>query len=201
VERLVWADIEAFLRNPGYVLERLRDRLSLKDEERQRQEKELKSLRERLEKKTAERDRMLGLFRRGRIDEATLDKQLDQVNTEAAALQSGVEEAERALSAEGRAVQLRSAESLLAALRTKLAGPISTEIKRRIVEILVERVQSDTVERFGVQQSEITIEYRFSQPNEPVALVLPRSHRISNRNRLPEKLETIGDYLLRQSSS
>jgi hypothetical protein len=87
---------------------------------------------------------MLGLFRRGRIDEATLDKQLDQVTTEAATLKAGIEEAERALSAEDRAAQLRSAESLLAALRTKLAGPISPEIKRRIVEILVESVQADT---------------------------------------------------------
>jgi site-specific DNA recombinase len=198
VEALVWADIEAFLRNPGDVLERLRDRLSLRDEERKRHEKELKSLKERLEQKTAEKDRMLGLFRRGRIDEPTLDQHLDAINTEATDLQSGIEVAERALSAEDRAAQLRSAESLLATLRTKLAGPISFEMKRRIVETLVERVQADTVERFGVQQSEITIEYRFSQPAEPAALVLPRSHRISSRNRVPERLETIADHLLRR---
>jgi len=198
VERLVWADIEAFLRNPGDVLERLRDRLSLKDEDRNHQEKELKSLKERLEQKTAERERMLGLFRRGRIDETTLDRQLDAINTEAGGLQSGIETAERALSAEDRAAQLRSAESLLSTLRTKLAGPISPELKRRIVEILVEKVQANTVERFGVQQTEITIEYRFSQPNEPAALVLPRSHRLGSRTRIPEKLETIGDHLLRR---
>src|SRR5216684_330093 len=141
---------------------------------------------------------MLGLFRRGRIDEATLDQHLDLINTEAAGLQSGIEAAERALSVEDRTKQLRSAEALLGTLRTKLVGPISPEIKRRIVEILVERVQADTVERFGVQQSEITIEYRFSQPDAPAALVLPRSHRLSNRNRVPEKLETIEGHLLRR---
>jgi transcriptional regulator with XRE-family HTH domain len=201
VERLVWADIEAFLRNPGDVLERLRDRLTLKDDDRQRHEKELASLKERLELKGAERDRILGLFRRGRIDEATLDQQLDAINTEAAGLRSGIDAAEQALSAEERAAQLRSAESLLGTLRIKLAGPISPELKRRIVEILVERVQADTVERWGVQQSEITVEYRFSQPEEPAALVLSRSHRINNRNRVPEKLETIGDHLLRRRLS
>jgi transcriptional regulator with XRE-family HTH domain len=194
----VWADIEAFLRNPGDVLERLRDRLTLKDEDRQRHEKELASLKGRLEQKTSERDRILGLFRRGRIDEATLDQQLDSINMEATGLRSGIEAAEHALSAEGRAAQLRSAESLLAALRTKLASPIPPEMKRQIVEILVERVQADTVERFGVQQSEITIVYRFTRPEEPAALVLPRSHRIASRNRVPEKLETIGDHLLRR---
>lgn len=49
-----------------------------------------------------------------------------------------------------------------------------------------------------MQQSEITIEYRFSQPNEHAALVLPRSHRMGTRSRIPEKLETIGDHLLRR---
>jgi hypothetical protein len=48
------------------------------------------------------------------------------------------------------------------ALRKQFARA-SDKPKRRIVEILVERVQADTVERFGVQQSEITIIYRFSQ--------------------------------------
>lgn len=133
-----------------------------------------------------------------RINEATLDQHLDAINTEASGLQAGIEAVERTLSAEDRAAQLRSAESLLATLRTKLASPLSPEIKRRIVEILVERVQADTVERFGVQQSEITIVYRFSQPEEPAALVLPRSHRVINKNRVPEKLETIGDHLLRR---
>ena len=33
---------------------------------------------------------------------------------------------------------------------------------------------------------------RFSQPNEPAALVLPRAHRIHGRNPAPEKFETIG---------
>jgi hypothetical protein len=58
--------------------------------------------------------------------------------------------------------QLRSAESLLATLKERLAGPISPDLTRRIIEILVEKVQADTVERWGVQQSELTIVYRFS---------------------------------------
>lgn len=198
VERLVWADVEAFLRNPGEILERLRERLTLKHGERQRQEKEVEGLRARLDEKTAERDRMLGLFRRGRIDEATLDQHLDLIDAEAAGLQAEIEVAERALSPEDRAAELSSAEALLAALRKRLAGPISPDLKRRIVEVLVDKVVANTVERWGVQQSEITITYRFSQPNEASALVLPRSHRINTRCRVPDKLETIGDHLLRR---
>lgn len=58
---------------------------------------------------------------------------------------------------------------MLATLRNRLDGPISPELKRRITETLIERIQADTVERFGVKQSEITIEYRFSQPSAPAA--------------------------------
>lgn len=201
VEQLVWADIESFLRNPGEILERLRQRFSMQDDERQRRQKELAGLKARLEEKTAERERMLGLFRRGRIDDATLDQHLDMIDAEAAGLPAEIEQAARVLSADERASQLQSAESLLATLRERLAGPISPELKRRIIEILVEKIQADTVERWGVQQSELTIIYRFSQPNEPATLVLPRSVRINGRNRLPEKLETIGDHLLRRRLS
>jgi DNA-binding transcriptional regulator YiaG len=42
---------------------------------------------------------------------------------------------------------------------------------------------------------------RNGQPNEPAALVLPRSVRVTSRNRIPEKLETIGDYILRRRLS
>jgi transcriptional regulator with XRE-family HTH domain len=114
------------------------------------------------------------------------------------ALQAEIEAATRALSAGDRAVQLRSAEELLGTLRKRLDGAVPRELKRRIIDVLAERIQADTVERWGVAQTEITITYRFSQPNEPAALVLPRAHRIRGRQRPPEKLETIGDHLLRR---
>jgi site-specific DNA recombinase len=198
VERLVWADIEAFLRNPGELLEKLRQRFSMQDGERQRREKELEGFKARLSEKAAERERMLGLFRRGRIDDAELDKHLDIIDAEAAGLQAEIETATRALSAGDGAAQLRSAEELLGALRKRLDGPVPHDLKRRIIEVLVERIQADTVERWGVPQTEITITYRFSQPNQPAALVLPRAHRIRSRPNPPEKLETIGDHLLRR---
>src|ERR1700704_3420781 len=41
VERLVWADIESFLRNPGEILERLRERVAMQDGDRPNHLKEL----------------------------------------------------------------------------------------------------------------------------------------------------------------
>jgi transcriptional regulator with XRE-family HTH domain len=198
VERLVWADIESFLRNPGEILERLRERVSMQDGEQLRRQKELDEFRERLQQKGVERDRVLGLFRRGRIDEATLDEQLDLVDTESAALQAEIANVTRVLYAGDRTAQLHSAGSLLATLRSRLDGPIAPELKRKIIEVLVESIQANTVERWGIQQSEIVITYRFSQPDQLAPLVLPRTHRLTSRNQAPEHLNTLGDHLLRR---
>jgi site-specific DNA recombinase len=109
VERLVWADIESFLRNPGELLERLRERVNMREGELQRRQKELADLTERLQQKTIETDRVLALFRRGRIDEATLDHQLDLIRAESDRRQAEIETATCALSAEDRVAQLQTA--------------------------------------------------------------------------------------------
>ncbi len=197
-ERLVWADIESFLRDPGDILERLKARVAMQDSERVDHEKELDDLTDRLQQKSAERERVLGLFRRGRINDAELDQQLDLIDAESAGLQAQIETATSALSAGDRSEQFRTAEALLATLRKRLDGPVPAELKRRIIEVLVESIQANTVERWGVQQNEIVITYGFSQPNEPAALVLPRHHRMSNRKQPPEELKTLGDHLLRR---
>jgi site-specific DNA recombinase len=128
IERLVWADIEAFLRNPGEILERLRQRLSMPDSDCQ-QRNELAGLKARLAEKAAERERMLGLFRRGPIDDVTLDHHLDMIDADSAGLQPEIEVAESALLAGDRAAQLRAAEELLGTLRRRLEGTVPPEIK------------------------------------------------------------------------
>jgi transcriptional regulator with XRE-family HTH domain len=198
VERLVWADIESFLRNPGEILERLRNRLSMGDGERQRRRKDLTDLNARLQQKSTEKERVLALFRRGRIDDATLDRQLDQIDAEAADLRNDIDALGREFAACDRTAQLQSAEALLETLRRRLTRHIAPELKRRIVEVLVEKIEANTVMRWGVEQSEITIAYRFSQPDEPAALVLPRSHRLNPRQQAPEELNSIGDHLRRR---
>jgi transcriptional regulator with XRE-family HTH domain len=94
--------------------------------------------------------------------------------------------------------QLESAEALLAALRKRLDKPISQELKRRIVETLVNNIRADTVERWGVEQSQITVTYYFAQLDEIAPVILPLSHQLTNRMSVPEKLETVGDHLRRR---
>ena len=71
----------------------------MQDGERQRRQKDLDDLTARFEQKTGERERVLGLFRRGRIDDRTLDQPLDLINSEAFAFHAGIETATRARSA------------------------------------------------------------------------------------------------------
>jgi site-specific DNA recombinase len=198
IERVVWADIESFLRNPGEILERLRQRLAMSGDERQGHEKELERLKSLLAQKQGERERMLALFRRARIDEATLDRHLDEVETETVELNVAIERETRALSTSDRTQQMTSAKDVLTQLRTKLKGPISHELKCRIVEVLVESIRADTAEVWGVQQTKITVTYRFAQPEEAAAIVLPKSHQLTSRTRPPEKLETVGDHIRRR---
>ena len=120
------------------------------------------------------------------------------INAETSALQIQIATETRALSARDQAAQLQSAESLLASLRTKLDGPVPHDLKRRIIEILVEKITAKTVERWNVKQMEIVVNYRFSQPDKPAALVLPQFHSLKSRRQPPEELNTIGDHLLRR---
>jgi len=42
------------------------------------------------------------------------------------------------------------------------------------------------------KQSQITVTYRFAEPSDRAAAILPFEHHLTNRTRLPEKLETVG---------
>jgi transcriptional regulator with XRE-family HTH domain len=71
-------------------------------------------------------------------------------------------------------------------------------LKRRLIETLVEGIRAETVECWGVPQSKITVTYRFAEPGETSALVLPRAHDLGSRTLPPEKLETLGDHMRRR---
>jgi hypothetical protein len=130
-------------------------------------------------------------FARGLYGNVTLDQHLDEIETETAGLNIAIDRETRALSTADRSAQLTSPEALPTQLRKRLKGPISDELKRRIVEVLVENVLADTVECRGVQQTKITVTYRFARPDKAAATVLPKSHYLTSRRRSPEKLETV----------
>lgn len=84
---------------------------------------------------------------------------------------------------------------MLGRLRQRLDEPISWGLKRRIIEVLVDGVRVDTVERHGVRQADITVTYRFNQPDEVMTLVLPQAYSSGRVLRIPMEPKTIGDHI------
>ena len=115
------------------------------------------------QEKNKEKDTVIGLFRRGRIDESDLDRQLDQIQQEESNIQKQIEQVQ-VLVQNARSIDtsLRTAEEMLQTLRQRLEEPITWEIKRQVVEALVERILVRTVfGEGGKSKARITVNYRF----------------------------------------
>lgn len=195
LERIVWADVEEFLRNPGGVLQQLRNKLETDAEGADDQRRKALQLEVLLAEKAGERGRVLGLYRRARLTDADLDQQLTEIGHEETALRAQLDELTgRAEAADSISENLGSAETLLATLRRRLDEPISWECKRQLVEVLVRGIRVETMETCGVVQPKVTITYRFDQPNQ-LERVVPPEEYLRAPVRIPVNPETIGDHI------
>lgn len=159
-EQAIWTDIEGFLRNPGQVAEILHQRVAAR-EQRGLPEFDRRSIEIGLANKGEERARVLALFRRGRIDEAALDAQLDEIETEERLLRIRLDVAQRNGSPQ-KDNGIANVESLLERLREKLDKGISWELKRELVEVLVDGITVDTIGSGNQREAVINVRYRFS---------------------------------------
>jgi site-specific DNA recombinase len=200
LERQVWADVEAFIRNPVPVLERLQGRLEADAKGSDQIREQITRLEGLIAQKANERSRVVGLYRRGRLTDADVDSQMEEIAKEVTALEAHASELRgKIASADSIGATINSAEALLARLRKRLDEPISWELKRRLVEVLVAGIRVDTVEDCGVKQAEITVSYRFSQPDQPMPLILPQSYSNAGRViRIPTVPQPLGDHIRRR---
>jgi site-specific DNA recombinase len=167
IEDEVWHDIEGFLGNPGSVLEQLQTQMQRGAEDTSDLLHEIAELRGVVQRKDGERNLMLSLYRKGTIDERTLDQQLADVTAEEDSLRTRIQELEgrvrhRIDETEG----LRSAEALLRKLHSALDQNPTWETKRQIVELLVSGIRVDTLEEDGVKRARVNVTYRFDPPQE-----------------------------------
>jgi len=199
LEQQVWSDVEAFLRNPEPVLEQLQARLESDAKDSEQIRRQVSRLDGLLAQKAAERSRVVGLYRRGRLDEADLDAQMEEIGKEETALEAQAAELRsRIAGAESIGATISSAQALLERLRRRLDEPVSWDHKRRLIEVLVAGVRVDLAEDCGVRQNKITVTYRFSQPDQPLPLVLPQSYSAGSVIRIPTEPQTIGDHIRRR---
>jgi site-specific DNA recombinase len=195
LERLVWSDVEGFLRNPGRVLAQLREKLETDAHSAGKLKEKQRRLEGLLTAKATERNRVVGLYRRGRLTDAELDQQMSEIGQEEAALQAQLEELNgRMVNVGSIGANLGSAETLLTKLRHRLDAPVSWECKRQLIEVLVRGIRVETVETGGVTQPKVTVTYRFDKPNELERVVPPRAY-LPAPIRIPAKPETVGDHI------
>jgi len=163
IESAIWQDIQTFLRNPGAVIEQLAAMMQVQEGETEGLRAELAKGQQSLQALDAEKDKVITLYRRGRIDESDLDRQLDEVQQE----EEGVRGELAVLQERLRSVQekeegLRGALELLKRLARELEEPITWELRRQLVEALVEGVRVDTVQDgAGRKEAHVTVTYRF----------------------------------------
>ena len=188
IEEIVWRDIEGFLRDPGPVLDELASKLLMIKSTAASAAARLAALKATLSGKGEERDRVVALFRRGRIDESMLDRQLDEVERERTALAEEIAELETAgARARDTEAQLQNVGDLLRELSRRLDEPLTWELKRRLVESLVEGVRVETVGEGAERYSHVTVIYCFSVPDDPIAHYTPRRTTSSPRPVCPRR--------------
>lgn len=161
IEAALWEKAEGFLRDPGEELEALaaegRDR---SEEERLR--RRAAEVADALAAKAQERERVLSLYRRGRITDQDLDRQLDQLEGEERLLR---EQAEQAASAVAHARswedRLWSAEALLERLRAELREGLPAERKAVVLRELIASAEVETVGEGRGREYVVRVEWRF----------------------------------------
>jgi len=183
LEDIIWSDIAEFLRNPGDVLGELREILNERRQQPENVKRKLESAQALLREKQGEKDRMLALFRRGRIDETTLDRQLDDITREEEGVAKQVEMLTQEIrSAQASVNQFESLEPLLSELRCRLEEPLSWELKRQLVEALVESITVETHGEGRDRYANVVVVYCFEQPQmDNRAIFLPTDSRTDVR--------------------
>lgn len=166
IEERIWEDVELFLRNPGEVLEKLAEKMQEQSGEASVSYDQVRELQRALAGMMAEKDAVLGLFRKGRIDGAALDRQLDDIAREEEGIRRQLEAIQaRVQSAEQSTTRLRTAEALLRELNLKLDGEVTWETKRQMIEILVESARVyPTADERGKQRAQVAVKYYFGPP-------------------------------------
>lgn len=163
LETAVWNDIESFLRSPGDVLDQLTQQMHIQEGQTELLQSEIARHQQALQARDIERDSVITLFRKERIDEFALDRQLDQIQQEVADVRKELEDVQEQLrSLQAKEEGLRYANELLHRLSLQLEQPITWELKRELVEALVEQIRVDTVEDSkGKKEAKVTVIYRF----------------------------------------
>jgi site-specific DNA recombinase len=156
VEATVWAGIEAWLRNPGDVLDALDGRT-----EREAQdaiaEAESITLAQALDGLEAQRKQVLALSIRGRLPDDELEAELVRIESEAAGLRARL----AASQAPVGDVVPQEVRDTLAEIRSRLDAGLTDAQRQEIVRLLAKIVLHTSISEDGKKTAKALVTYRF----------------------------------------
>lgn len=155
LEALVWADVEAFLRDPGELLTELETTLELEQAEAIA-EAEAITLGRALEELVSQRARALDAHVRGRMTAAELDATLERIDAERSQFAARLD----ALEPPG-APDATVHPDLLVELRARLDAGLTIEQRQEIVRLLVRVTVHTEVADSGEKRARLALRYRF----------------------------------------
>ncbi len=172
IEPLVWADCREYIENPGPYLAQAQAELRARLGQASDSEAQRRALLQQVAAKEQERDRVLTLYRRGRITIEEAERQMDATAREVGELRQMAD----ALQAQGALTQeFESQVTEAAAMLIRLRGNLDEieraddwDRKREIVELLVAGLTVHTEGEGRGRQAHVHIRYRFGSPRSLV---------------------------------
>lgn len=156
IEPAIWADIEAWLRNPGDVLDEL-DHVGEREAAGAIVEAQAITLRRALDSLDEQKARLIRSLRMGVVSDIDVVAELEQIKLERNALEARVAVAEAPVSE----VVPQEARDLVSELRGRLDGGLTDSQRQEIVRLLVGIVLHTTVGDDGKKSAKALVTYRF----------------------------------------
>jgi site-specific DNA recombinase len=156
IEPAIWTDIEAWLRNPGDVLDQL-DGQAEREAQGAIAEAEAMTLTRRLETLESERRTALDLRIRGHLSDPELEAQLERINGERDALRARL----TALQAPSAEIVPQEVHDLLSEVRARLDAGLTDEQRQEIVRLLAGVVVHTTIGEDGKKTAKALVTYGF----------------------------------------
>jgi site-specific DNA recombinase len=173
LEEEIWKECAAFIRDPGSALDEARRKLRAQMTRATGFDAERRTALEALAEKETERERILTMYRKGKIDETEAEAQLDMIAKEAGQLRERLESlrAQAALIDASEAFLTDSA-ALLGQLRGDLAEIESTNDQARKRAVIERYVRQITVEtrRVGPRKLEADVRVFLRLKPAPIAI-------------------------------
>ena len=163
-KRLVWKEIEKALLNADVTLEKLNENYFNQEKRSAVLEAERALVEKSIISKSVEKEKMLDLDRRQLISITDLENQLAKIASEESSLDAHLKEL-RASAREQEQVEkkLNNAEELIEDLQNVLRNPLTWEVKRQVVELLVWEVKVNTITQDNKKENRIILTFAFGE--------------------------------------